>query len=705
MSTRFHILPLAIAMASAFPLYAQQNTGASTSTVLPEVQVFAEKIDETPYHTVSISDPSRLLSDSAGYSTATGGGVSGLPSMNGFIDDRLKIRVDGMEITSACANHMNAPLSYSHPALIGSIKLYSGVTPVSLGGDSIGGTIEVKSSAPVFARAGEGVHTEGRISSAARSVDNSFSAGIAGTVATENLSITYSGSHARGESYKDGNANKILGSMYESNNDLLTIATKSEGQQTTIRVGGQRIPFQGFPNQYMDMTENRATFANAGYAGDMSWGKLTAAVYWQDTAHTMGFFSAEKTGAMPMNTRGRDIGYALKAERSLKEGATLRIGNEFHRFMLEDWWPAIAGSMMMGPDMYKNINGGQRDRFVAFAEWEGKINQQWSAMAGIRNEIVTTDADNVQPYGSGMMQAADVAAAAAFNGRSRNKRDSNVDLTALTRYEPGKNQSIEFGYARKTRSPNLYERYSWGRGSMAMTMTNWFGDGNGYVGDIDLKPEVAHTLSLSSNWHDEEKKAWDLTASPYYSYVNNYIDADVIGTFNPYSITSASGALLRFANHDARLYGLNLSWKLPVVRHPNWGDLQIRGNASMNRGERTDGQDLYRIMPLNGLIAVDQTIGAWLNTLEARLVARKSRLDNQRLEPATSGFTIVNIRTSFQLNHKANITAGISNLFNKSYADPMGGVYLSGLKSAGAGSLAALPGYGRSVELGLSIGF
>jgi len=29
-------------------------------------------------------------------------------------------------------------------------------------------------------------------------------------------------------------------------------------------------------------------------------------------------------------------------------------------------------------------------------------------------------------------------------------------------------------------------------------MNNFVGDGNGYVGNLDLKPEVAHTLSLAA---------------------------------------------------------------------------------------------------------------------------------------------------------------------------------------------------------------
>ena len=71
-------------------------------------------------------------------------------------DDRVRVKVDGMDLISACANHMNPPLSYIDPSSVGSISVYAGITPVSVGGDSIGGTIQVNSQAPEFAKEGQG---------------------------------------------------------------------------------------------------------------------------------------------------------------------------------------------------------------------------------------------------------------------------------------------------------------------------------------------------------------------------------------------------------------------------------------------------------------------------------------------------------------------------------------------------------------------
>ena len=87
-----------------------------------------------------------------------------------------------------------------------------------------------------------------------------------------------------------------------------------------------------------------------------------------------------------------------------------------------------------------------------------------------------------------------------------------------------------------------------------------------------------------------------------------------------------------------------------------------------------------------------------------KIVARKDTVDARRLEPETAGYALVNLRSSVALSKMASLSAGVSNLFNRAYADPLGGVYLSGLKANG-GALQALPAEGRSIDLGLQLKF
>ena len=688
--------PLLISLAIAMPAVAQTRT----EQVLPEMKVIVTAIGDG-YRPAA--DMALMLSSTPGYSVAAGGGVSGLPVVNGFADDRLKIRIDGMELTSACANHMNAPLSYIDPQQVQRIRLIAGVTPVSAGGDSIGGTIEVQSNAPVFAQPGAGLLTQGSFAVSGRSVNNSVATSVNASAASDVLSVGYSGAYTRGHSYEDGHGNTVLASMYESINQSIVLAAKRDDQQLTLRAGVQHIPYQGFPNQYMDMTDNHGQFANLAYQGTFAWGMLDARAYWQETDHEMGFFTPERTGTMPMITHGRNTGYALMASLPTAAGE-LRLGQEWHGFRLDDYWPAVPGSMMMGPRTYLNINDGKRDRTVLFGELETRHDARWTSVLGLRGESVRMDTGDVQSYGTNMMNMPDVMAARAFNARSRSQRDTNIDASAQATFTPDAASSYEFALARKVRSPNLYERYSWGRGSMAMTMTNWFGDGNGYVGSIDLKPETAYTAAFTADWHGGGEEGWFVRLNPYYSKVDNYIDVDVLSSFQPYMKMGANGNLLRFANHDAKLYGANLAWQLPLASSARWGSFMATGNAAYTRGKRSDGGDLYRMMPFNALLAVEHKLGAWSNRIETKIVARKDKVDARRFEPETGGYTLVNLRSSVALSKMASLSAGVSNLFNRAYADPLGGVYLSGLKANG-GALQALPAEGRSIDLGLQLKF
>lgn len=695
-------LAILLAFGSSAPVLAEHNTPAAP---IPAVVISAKLLESYPYRMEASSDSAGLLSSTPGFAVAASGGVSGLPMVNGLGDDRLKIRIGAMEVTSACANHMNPPMSYIDPKQVQSIELTAGITPVSNGGDNIGGTINISTAAPIFAKPGTGLRTDGSVSLTTRSVNHTVSLGASGAVASENFSVSFDAAKAKADSYRDGNGKTVLASMYSSTNFGATLGYRLKEHRVTLRAGTQRIPYQAFPNQYMDMTDNSAEHATLTYVGQLGWGELDLSAYWQRTGHEMGFFTPQRKGTMPMITEGENVGYTARATIALDDDALVRFGHEYHGFELQDYWPAVAGSMMMGPQTYVNIKDGHRTRLAFYGEIVNHHGAQWITQLGARSERVRSDAGPVQAYSTGMMNAADAAAATAFNARARQKSDSNLDLTATARYQPNASFDAEFGFGRKTRSPNLYERFAWGRGVMAMTMTNWFGDGNGYVGNVELKPEIADSLSATFHWHGIERDSWFVKIAPYYNRVHDYIDVDVLGSFNPYMAMKAKGALLQFANHDARLYGANLSWKAPLAKRTAVGDLNFIGNTSLTLGKRADGGYLYRMMPPNMTLAIEQRSAQWNSQVELKVVARKDRVDTQRLEPVTAGYALLNARAAYQVKNGLLFTAGISNLLDRQYSDPLGGVYLSGLAANRAGTLETLPAPGRSLDVGVSFRF
>jgi len=697
---RFSIKPLAFLLLSAVvPLSAFCQDAISPETVITGT---SEKADKSMVSKrVKTSDTASLLKDVPGVTLATGGGVSSLPIIHGLGDDRLTISVDGMLLTSACANHMNPPLSYIAPSNVSSIVVKSGVSPVSYGGDNIGGTILVASDQPVFAKPGEDVKTSGSASTYYRSINQSTGAAFSGAVANSNLSFGVTGSIDHAKDYKDGHGNTITSTYYESRNLGATLALKGDTSLLTLKAGHQSIPDQGFVNQWMDMVDNNASYFNLGYKDSFSWGKLDAKAFWENTYHKMDSgqdklaIPAVQTGMtyMPMETRGIDLGYSLKTEILFAEKNILRLGNEFHRFTLNDSWPPVAGSMMMSPNTFVNINDGRRDRYSVFAEWESKVSKELTTVIGVRDELVQMDTGKVQGYNTSMMYAAD---AKAFNEQDHAHNDNNLDITALARFEPTLNATYEIGYARKTQSPNLYERYAWSSFFMSAGMINWYVDGNAYVGNFNLRPEVANTLSLTIDWHDSACKNWELKVTPYYTYVNDYIDVNVL-------TLKSTGNTLQFANHDARIYGLDVSGKVGVWEDGGYGRGQLSGTLGYVNGRNLDtGNSLYHMMPLNGLLTLEQKISGWTNAVELQLVSGKTEVDTIRKEPTTPGFALLNLRTAYQWKN-LRLDFGITNLFDRFYYLPLGGInYDQNLADKRLTPFESVAGQGRSFNVGLT---
>ena len=53
---------------------------------------------------------------------------------------------------------------------------------------------------------------------------------------------------------------------------------------------------------------------------------------------------------------------------------------------------------------------------------------------------------------------------------------------------------------------------------MALEMNNFVGDGNGYLGNPDLEPEIAYTASVTGDIHSKDRE-WEFKATPYFTYV------------------------------------------------------------------------------------------------------------------------------------------------------------------------------------------
>jgi iron complex outermembrane receptor protein len=435
-----------------------------------------------------VDDTASMLNFFTGVDTAANGGVSSLPIIRGLSDDRINVKVDGVDLISACGNHMDPPTSYLDASNLESVKIFAGITPVSMGGDSIGGSIILNSSKPKFAT-GDDIITASKVNGFYRGNNDARGGSFMTQFATGNFFAKYSGSYSEANNYYAGSnfktstygggndpinlRNDEVGSSgYRLENHNLNFAYKLDNHILDVKLGYQKIPFQGFPNQRMDMTDNEQTKVNLSYFGDFDWVNLEARFYNHNTRQSMQFGSDKEywygtmidsslnvTPGMPMETRSETNGLNVKANYILSEKDILKTGLEYQRYRLEDSWPP-SGTGMMSPRYMKNINDGERDRMDIFAEWERKWNPDWFTQTGLRYTHIETDAGNVQTYKTNGGLGSE-----GFNVANKEKTFNNLDFTSVAVYTIDDTKTIEGGYAIKNRAPNLYELYAWNTGA------------------------------------------------------------------------------------------------------------------------------------------------------------------------------------------------------------------------------------------------
>jgi iron complex outermembrane receptor protein len=616
---------------------------------------------------------------------------------------------------------------------------------VSAGGDSIGAVISVKSAAPEFAEAGQ-VITKGEVGSSYRSNGDAISANGSVTVANDRFSARYNGSTAKSDNYEAaenfktsastgrvGHAlplDEVGSTAYKANNHELTLANKVDGHLIQMKVGIQDIPYEAYPNQRMDMLDNKSTQVNLSHEGRYSFGKIESRVYHQHVKHYMDFgddkrywygslsgsgvpcspISSRCASGMPMYTESNLYGISSVLTRDISDAQVFKTGVDLQQYTLDDWWPPSGSAMY--PGTFLNINNGQRDRYGLFAELANQHTDKLKSVVGARYELVKTNTDQVNGYadtdGDAPMWNYQQRDSAGFNSSNRKQIDRNIDLSGILKYEPNKVESYDLGLSRKNRSPNLYERYSWSTWSMAAVMNNYAGDGNGYVGNVNLKPETAYTLSTAANWNDASKEIWGVRLNPYYTYVDNYIDAQCYSSST--DCRTNDFRVLQYTNQRAELYGIDLSGYRSLGKVVGYGEFKLTGNVSYVQGEnKATGDNLYNIMPLNTRVALIQKIGSWTNALEGHFVTAKEDVNAVRNEMKTGGYSLFNLRATYE-DKKYRFTAGVDNVLDKFYYLPQGGAYLGQgatmmMNTTNPDYGTPVPGMGRSFNVGVNVKF
>lgn len=638
---------------------------------------------------------SKSLEGVSGLGTQSGGGLAGLPVMNGLAGDRINISIDGVERTASCPNHMNPVLSYYTSEDIDSVVILPGVSPVSYGGDSIAGSLKLNQKKLMFSQSGE-LELKRLETNLFYKSNNQHQGGDFNlSFAVGDSSFAYTFHHEQAKNYEDGSGHKLSSTLFKREKHTFKYGLKTEVGHLNFKYDYINIPYQGGSNQYMDTLGDESNAFHLSYnSSDFSDYEVTSDLFFQNVNHYMNKIKSERSGEMPMYTDSQEYGANLKVSKNLMNHI-LSFGAELRHYEVDDKWPSVDSSMMMSPETFISLNEAKRKRYGLFLESESQWGPKLFTNFGIRADFFEMSTGKVHGYNNSTKDEAQ-----NFNDANREHDDQHLSATLMGEYKLPKDFSLEFGFSRKNRSPNLYERYAWAGktkpAGMAMRMVNWFGDGNGYVGHLSLKPETAHTLSLGLNYGRSTSESWVAKLEAYYTDIQDYIDVKHLRT-------DAQGRhYLQFTNSEADLYGLNLELAGALIKARSWGDVEFSTAVHYTRGKRdTRKEDLYHVMPWQGRFKLTHGYRAFSHSLLLNFVEAKKDVDQIREEPKTSGYTLFDYQFNWTFSQTIEAQFNMRNIFDRWYQLPLGGLNLVDFDDYRT----PLAGMGRSFDFQLKLSF
>lgn len=619
------------------------------------------------------------------------GPLAGQVQYRGLFGPRVNVQVNGTRTNPGGPEWMDAHLHYVPAPLLDEIELQRGISPVSAGAESLGGVVRARTKRTRFLTAPDASVDSATlvewtpqvdVEIAGRSVDGAFAGGGLVGAANDRHRFHILGSHESGNDY-DARAGTIRPTRHARTQYGLAYGFRHRRHELAIEYRHNDTGASGSPALPLDTIFFDTELLDASYRLQTGATTVSARVDWIDVDHRMDNFSLRPQPGNPLfsDAQGGAIGYSLDASHPLA-GGVFQVGadGQVTRYDME------VSTTLDTAFFLDAFQDASRDRHGAWGEWRGEAPGGIQARVGVRYTRVSMSAGPVNTS-----LARDFLPIRrlrdAFNAADRDRSDDLVDWALELAVEPRDALRLSLGAARKERSPSHLERYLWA----PLEVSAGLADGNNYVGDLSLKPEVSHEVDGGFEWR--QGPLW-LAPRAYYRHVDDFIQGtpatnrDVIVI----SVGQGNSNPLQFSNVEAELYGVDLNWgsELPL-------GLVLDGTLSYVRGRRRDiDDDLYRLSPLHGRVTL-----TWLGPLrssaavESVFAAGQDRVSVTNRETPTDAWGVLNLRASWEPLSGVDLIVGVNNVVDSDVRHHLAGVNRALGSAVGLG--AKIPGTGRSV--------
>jgi len=630
---------------------------------LPKISVESTTITEVSKNAQVSADLAQALSSSVpSIDMNRRSGIANDIYIRGQKRDNISVDMDGTKVCGACVNRMDPPISHIVTNQIDDVEVIEGPYDVENFGTLSGG-VKITTKEPTKELHGElnfGLGSWGY-----KKVGASISGG------TEKVRALLSFSHESSDQYEDGDGNTIAEQIdkaiaagyapamtaYQTQyKDIEAYTKKSvmskiyiktlEDQELRLSYTGNRSDDVLYGNSKMDAAYDDSNIYSIEYNIDNltnSYKNLNIQYYYSDVDHPMDTKFRLSGAANYMTNRLKTTMQGVKIKNSFDiDSYKLLVGIDGSKRTWEGEKYATNVATGVVTPMGPSLNHTQTDNKAIFTSVEKKFGTL-NLKAGARFDTTDIKTDD-----------------ATKTGNDYNALSANVIAT----YSLDEQNSVFLGFGSAARVPDARELYP---------VVDYI------TGNPDLKQTKNREIDLGYEAYYEN---FSFKAKTFYSMLEDYI----------YLRRTAPNAYT-FENIDATVYGAELSGSYYLT-----DALVLDGSASYKRGKKESSasqpdRDLADMAPLRGSVALSYE---YANNSTARIEMQASddweRIDSDSGEQKLSGWSIYNAKIKHEIDKHAEISVGVNNIFDKTYAQNNTYVDLILLSSGGTTMLMNEPG-------------
>ena len=646
---KFLLQPIAAAVCvacySASAFADQSMLSANTHSLAPIVATAQQGNDanglvvranpKQPIQPIPATDGADYLQSIVGFSAVnSGAGTNGDVTFRGMFGSRIKILTDGSENLGACPSRMDSPTSYISPESFDEITVIKGPQTVQYANTGSAATVLFERKPERF---GEGQNYRGQASVLMGSFGR-LDHNVEAAAGDAQKYIRLNANRSVADSYKDGNGTTVPSDWERWNADLALGWTPDENTWLELTGGrgdaeviyaGRTMDGSEFDRESLGLRVEKKNITDVIK-------KIEAQVNYSFNDHVMDNFSLREfnpAGGM-MHPMANNV-----ARKTLN--ARMAVTHE---------WDKV--DFVTGVDTQNNEHSGRKGRMNSYKNLPRTVDMEFQSIGGFGELGYQFNDQNKLVTGVRI----DQVEVDAVQTAQQRKETLPSGFIRLENQHPHHDAKTYVGLGYVERMPDYWELF-----------TPKSGNGNpNTFKNIDTEK----TLQLDFGYQHEHG-AFSSWASAYAGLINDYILT---------KYTSMTDAHTR--NVDATIAGAEVGMGYQFT-----DALQADVSAMYAWGENTtDNTPLPQISPLEGRLNLryvqdKYTLGALLRVVDgqSRISEREGNIVGYDVKES-SGFGVLSLNGSYNLNKSVDVSVGIDNVLDKTYIE-----HLNKMGNAGLG--------------------